>query len=141
VAQRITAIAGSSAYFGQAIVTYSNEAKTALLGVERQSLEQFGAVSEQVALEMVRGVRRVAGSDYALSLTGIAGPGGGTAEKPVGLVFIGLAGPAGEKAWRFQFPGDRNTVRERAASQALDLLRRALLAAQAAPSRPPKKRG
>jgi len=127
VAQRVTNVAGSSMYFKQAAVTYSNESKVSMLGVERQSLERFGAVSEQVALEMARGARRLAASDYALSITGIAGPGGATPEKPAGLVFIALAGPGGEQAFRFQFSGDRATVRECAANQAFDILRRELL--------------
>lgn len=91
----LTDCAGSSAYVEGGVVSYSNEAKMRLLGVREETLIAQGAVSEETAAEMARGARALLGADYALSVTGIAGPGGGTAEKPVGLTFIGLAGPAG----------------------------------------------
>ena len=91
----LTDCAGSSAYVGGGVVSYSNEAKMRLLGVGEDTLIAHGAVSGEVAAEMARGALTLFGTDYALSVTGIAGPGGGTAEKPVGLTFIGLAGPDG----------------------------------------------
>jgi nicotinamide-nucleotide amidase len=127
IAHRVTNVPGSSRYFKQGAVTYANEAKIAMLGVASETLERFGAVSEQVAVAMAEGMKKTAGVDYALSVTGIAGPAGGTADKPVGLVFIGLASSDGTTAHRFQFTGDRTIIRERAANQALDLLRRELL--------------
>jgi nicotinamide-nucleotide amidase len=127
VAQKITRVPGSSAYFEQGVVTYSNAAKERLLGVRRSTLIRHGAVSKACALEMARGVQRRAGTDYGLSITGIAGPEGGTAEKPVGLVHIALAGPGGAVGVEYRFPGERELVRERSALAALDLLRRRLL--------------
>jgi nicotinamide-nucleotide amidase len=127
LSQRITAIPGSSLYFTQGAVTYANEAKTRVLGVSAATLESFGAVSEQTAAEMAAGMRRAAAVDYALSITGIAGPSGGRPDKPVGLVYIGLSGPAGTTVTRYHVPGSRADIRERAATQALDLLRRELL--------------
>jgi nicotinamide-nucleotide amidase len=91
----LTDCAGSSAYVDGALVTYSNEAKMRMLGVCEETLIAHGAVSEATAAEMAAGALAVFGADYALSVTGIAGPGGGSAEKPVGLTYIGLAGPAG----------------------------------------------
>lgn len=129
VCQRITAVPGSSLYFTQGVVAYANEAKQSLLGVPLQTIEQFGAVSEETAHAMAAGARARAGTDYALSLTGIAGPTDGTAEKPTGLVYIGLAARKFTKVMRCQFPGNRLDIRERAADAALDMLRRELLAA------------
>lgn len=93
VASRLTDISGSSAYVLGGIVAYSNTIKMKLLNVREQTLIDYGAVSEQTAHEMALGARALIGTDYALSVTGVAGPGGGTDEKPVGLVYIGLAGP------------------------------------------------
>ncbi|MBN1823793.1 MAG: competence/damage-inducible protein A [Endomicrobiales bacterium] len=127
VAHRITNIPGSSLYFKQAAVTYSNESKKTLLGVKEATLKEFGAVSEETVMEMAEGVKKVSGTDYSISLTGIAGPAGGTSEKPVGLVFVGISGPEGPQAHKFIFSGSRIEIRERAANFALDLLRRRLL--------------
>ena len=98
IAHIITSIAGSSAYFLGGIVAYSNEVKKSVLGVHAQDLEKYGAVSETVALQMAQGARRLTGADYAVSTTGIAGPDGGTPEKPVGTIWMAVAGPQGAKA-------------------------------------------
>jgi nicotinamide-nucleotide amidase len=108
-------------------VTYSNASKTRLLGVKTSLLKSFGAVSAEVARAMADGMRERSGTSLALSVTGIAGPTGGTPEKPVGLVYFGLASEAGPVACRFQFAGDRELIRQRAATVGLDLLRRHLL--------------
>lgn len=118
---------GSSDYFVEGITTYHNRSKVDRLGVKKSTLEKYGAVSKQTAREMAQGLRRRAGVDYALSVTGIAGPGGGTKEKPVGLVYIGLAGPRGTTIKEFRFNGERAWVRNRSALMALDTLRRALV--------------
>src|SRR5690606_19490200 len=105
----------SSGYYMQGAVTYSNAAKTAVLGVDPELLAQFGAVSRQVAKAMAEGVRQWAGTDIGLSVTGIAGPGGGSPAKPVGLVYFGISYPGGTNTFRRQFAGDRLLVKERAA--------------------------
>ncbi len=122
VAHRITAVAGSSAYFLGSIVAYANDAKATLLGVPREVLERPGAVSEPCARAMAEGARRVFGADLAVSTTGIAGPGGGTARKPVGLVYIAVAGPSSTVCEEHHFPGDRASVVAAAADAALVLL-------------------
>lgn len=127
IARRLTDIAGSSKYFLEGAVTYSNDAKMARLGVPAEILENFGAVSAECAEAMAAGMRSTANSDHALSVTGIAGPGGGTAEKPVGTVFIGCAGPDGVRSVKIILPGDRYLIRWRSSQAALDLLRRQLL--------------
>jgi len=127
VAKMLTDIAGSSAYFRYGWVTYANEAKTRQLGVPEQTLIDHGAVSEPTVVAMAAGARERAGATYALSLSGIAGPGGGTPEKPVGTVWFGLAHPAGVQARRFVLTGDREMIRDRAAKMALTLLRFHLL--------------
>lgn len=127
IGHRITNISGSSDYFLGGAVTYSNAAKMKLLGVPEEILATKGAVSAETAAAMAQGVRELFGSDYALSATGIAGPTGGTPEKPVGLVFLGLAGPKGVETQRHQFPGDREMVKTLTAETALDWLRRRLL--------------
>ncbi len=119
---RITSVSGSSECFAGGIISYSNELKEKLLGVERSLLEEHGAVSEEVAAAMAVGVILTTGADYSLSITGIAGPGGGTDKKPVGLVYIGLAGGAETVIRRFLLEGDRNAVRESAVEEALKLL-------------------
>jgi nicotinamide-nucleotide amidase len=124
VAKLLTDVPGSSDYFLEGAVTYSNRAKARQLGVSRISLEKFGAVSSQIAKEMAEGYRRKTGAAYGASVTGIAGPGGGSKEKPVGLVFIGCAGPKRTVVRKFQFNGDREWIRHRAALMALDLLRK-----------------
>ena len=122
IAQKITSVAGASECFDCGVVTYSNEQKRNLLGVSAETLEQYGAVSEQTALEMCKGVKEVADADFGISVTGIAGPGGGTAEKPVGTVWIGICGKNIHKAEKFLFDGDRNQVRESTANTALNMV-------------------
>lgn len=120
--KRITDVSGASNYFQTGFVTYSNEAKSRWLGVRPATLEAHGAVSEAVAREMAEGARAAAQSDVALSITGIAGPTGGTDAKPVGLVWAALATAQGVRARSFVMPGNREEVRERAAQMALALL-------------------
>lgn len=122
----VTSVAGSSDVFLGGFLTYSNELKASLLGVAQSTLERHGAVSEECAVEMAQGARRATGSDWAISVTGVAGPGGGSEEKPVGLVWIALASPGGCVAHRSVLPGNRETTRERAVARALNLLRLAL---------------
>jgi competence/damage-inducible protein CinA-like protein len=127
IAQRLTSVPGSSKYFTEGVVTYSNEAKVRLLGVDKKMIREFGAVSQQVARDMARGVRHKAKTDFGIAVTGIAGPDGGTEEKPVGLVFIALADDAHTEHKRLMIPGDRELVRWRASQAALDMLRRRLI--------------
>jgi nicotinamide-nucleotide amidase len=127
VAERLTDVPGSSTYFMEGVVTYSNEAKTRLLGVPSELIEAHGAVSAEVAEAMAEGVKRRAGVDFGLSVTGIAGPGGGTQAKPVGLVYIALADDAHTEHRRLMLPGDRHLIRWRSSQAALDLLRRRLI--------------
>lgn len=122
-----TAVAGSSDVFQGGVISYTNEAKHELLGVPQDLLDQFGAVSEQVVIAMAEGAMKKLHSPWALSTSGIAGPGGGTPEKPVGTVFVGLAGPDGSTARKLDLRGNRGIVRERTVHVALDILRRALL--------------
>lgn len=122
IAHRITNIAGSSAYFLGGLITYSNEAKMDLLDIPLSDLESEGAVSEEVAGAMAEGARRRFGADYGIGVTGIAGPGGGTREKPVGLVYIGIAGPQKTKITKNLFEGDRETIKQKTADKALELL-------------------
>jgi len=126
IAHRLTNVAGSSSYFLGGVVSYSNAAKASLLGVQASSLNAHGAVSEAVAREMAEGARGQFGADWAVACTGIAGPSGGTAEKPVGLVYIGLAGPAGTRVERCQFNGDRMSIKQQTADRALALVLEAL---------------
>lgn len=127
IAKRITDIPGSSAYFLEGIVTYGNAAKMRLLGVPADLLDTKGAVSSECASAMAKGVRAAAGSDLGLAVTGIAGPDGGSQEKPVGTVFISLAAPDGCWTKRFQFQGSRDEIRTITSWTALDWLRRYLL--------------
>lgn len=127
IAQRLTEVAGSSAYFIEGAVTYSNEAKIRSLGVPREIIEAHGAVSAETAEAMAKGMREKAHTDYALAVTGIAGPGGGTEEKPVGLVFIGYADESETKSIKINLPGDRYLIRWRSSQAALDYLRRQIL--------------
>jgi PncC family amidohydrolase len=119
----ITNVPGSSAYFLGGVVAYSNEAKERLLGVRHETLMEEGAVSAAVALEMARGARALFGADLALSTTGIAGPGGGTPQKPVGLVYIALVAPDRELCERQIWGGERLENKRRSAEQALLLLK------------------
>ena len=122
----ITGEGGSSAYYRGGVLSYANEVKTDLLSVAPVDLEQHGAVSRPVAEQMSRGVRERLGTDYALAVTGVAGPGGGTEEKPVGTTWIALAGPGGVSAGKYRFSGDRERNRRLAVAAALDVLRREL---------------
>jgi nicotinamide-nucleotide amidase len=124
VAARLTDVPGSSDVFRGAIVAYANEVKAAQLGVSEEVLRDHGAVSEETAAAMARGARERLGIDVAVAVTGVAGPDGGTEEKPVGLVYLHAAGPSGELARRLDFPGDRETIRGRSAVAALHLVRR-----------------
>ncbi|MCH8275320.1 MAG: competence/damage-inducible protein A [Armatimonadetes bacterium] len=126
--ERITSVAGASDVYLGGYVTYSNEMKARMLAVERVDLDRFGAVSEPVARQMAEGARRSAGSDYGVAITGIAGPSGGTPEKPVGLVYIVVAGPGGMAVCEERFGGDRENVRVRATQAALAMLRERLVA-------------
>ena len=123
---RLTAVPGSSRYFAGGFITYSNRLKQELLGVPAETLESFGAVSAETAEAMAAGARERGGSTYALSITGVAGPDGGTAEKPVGLVYLGIAGPEGNAVTHRRFIGDRERIRVFTTQAALDLLRRRL---------------
>jgi nicotinamide-nucleotide amidase len=127
IANRLTNVPGTSAVLIAGLVTYSNAAKQKFLGVNAETLAEHGAVSEPVAREMAEGARRETRSIYALSVTGIAGPGGGTPEKPVGTVFVGLAGPFKTIVVKNWNPYDRETFKQVTAQQALDLLRRKIL--------------
>jgi nicotinamide-nucleotide amidase len=126
LAHRLTNVPGSSAYFLAGIVAYSNAAKTDLLGVPARLLLRHGAVSAPVARAMAAGARRRAKATYGIGITGIAGPSGGTAKKPVGLVYIALAGPGGIEVRKHLFIGGRNEVKSQSSQRALDLLRRRL---------------
>jgi PncC family amidohydrolase len=122
IGHRITNVAGSSTYFIGGVTSYAYEAKVRLLGVQWETLEKFGAVSRETVLEMARGVRNALAADIGVSVSGIAGPGGGTPEKPVGATWIGLSAPGYENAWSYRFQGDRSQIKEQAAEQALHRL-------------------
>jgi PncC family amidohydrolase len=119
LAARITDVPGSSDVFAGGIVSYSNEVKVSMLGVSPESLSWHGAVSEKVACEMAEGARVQLGADIAVGITGIAGPGGGSADKPVGLVWIAWSTAGRTEAQRFQFAGDRAAVRRQSVDAAL----------------------
>ena len=127
VSSKLTNTPGSSICFKQSVITYSNESKMQLLNVKQETLEQFGAVSEQTANEMLNGILNLSKSEYAVSITGIAGPGGATKEKPVGLVYIGVSFNGNNEVNKCQFLGTRQDIRERATNVALDSLRRTIL--------------
>ena len=127
LAHRITNVSGSSAYFERGVVTYSDQAKEDLLRVPRALLVAHGAVSAPVVEAMARGICRASNTPIGLAITGIAGPEGGTAAKPVGTVFISLAHPGGVEARKFRFTGGRESIKWQSAQMALDLLRRWLL--------------
>ncbi len=122
VAHRITNIPGSSDYFLGGIVAYANKTKMRLLGVCQETLDLHGAVSEEIARQMAEGACRVLDADIGLSVTGIAGPGGGTDEKPVGLTFVGVCGPGGTRVQRHVWDGDREANKARSATAALCML-------------------
>ncbi len=127
IGARLTDVAGSSDYFIEGAVVYANQAKIETLGVSAELIEKYGAVSAPVAEAMASGMREKAKTDYAVSVTGIAGPTGGSEEKPVGLVFVGYADEAQIKSVKVNLPGDRYLIRWRASQFALDYLRRKLL--------------
>ena len=127
LAKYLTDEAGASIYFAGGWITYSDELKTRELEVDPQLIRADGAVSQAVALAMAKGARDNAAADFALSITGVAGPEGGSSEKPVGTVWIGLSSPRGDVARKYVFPGDRAMIRDRAAKMALTMLRFALL--------------
>ena len=130
IAARITALAGSSAYFAGAVVAYSNQVKEQVLRVPATLLKQYGAVSEPVARAMADGVRGLIGSDLALAVTGIAGPDGGTEEKPVGTVIIAISDRLGSQVEQFRFAGTRGQVRDQTVEQGLSMLKKRLDALQ-----------
>jgi PncC family amidohydrolase len=127
IANRITDVPGSSDYFKGSVVAYSNEAKTAVVGVKKATLENYGAVSEQTALEMARGGRRLLDVDICVSDTGIAGPAGSTPSKPVGLFYLGLAAEDTSFSQTHVFLGDREGNKRDAAEAALDMLKQYLV--------------
>jgi len=116
---RITNVAGSSDYYSGSITAYANDAKERILGVDPATLERHGAVSAETAREMARGIRKALGTEVGISITGIAGPGGATPEKPVGLVWFGLSTPAGEWTWKCTFQGSREQIKASSAQEAL----------------------
>jgi nicotinamide-nucleotide amidase len=130
VAKAITDVAGSSAWFNCGFVTYSNEAKERDLGVSPRVLKKHGAVSEETALQMARGALRATGASIAVAITGIAGPDGGSPDKPVGTVWFGVAARIGRsisvRAQRTRFAGDREAVRRKSVQRALSMMERAI---------------
>jgi len=126
VSHRVTNVPGSSEYYRGGIVSYANEAKVDLLDVRPETLADHGAVSRETALEMAAGVRLALEADVGLSVTGIAGPGGGTPDKPVGLTWTAVRTPDGEAAERHLWQGDRESVKAQSAQAAMALLLRAL---------------
>ncbi|MDO4539633.1 MAG: CinA family protein [Syntrophomonadaceae bacterium] len=122
VARMLTEVPNSSLVFWGGVVTYSNQSKTRLLAVQPETLKRYGAVSPETAREMVLGMLEVSGTDYAVSITGIAGPGGGTEEKPVGLVYIAVAGEGRIEVKEYRFLGDRGEIRRQTSWAALELL-------------------
>jgi len=122
IGHRITNIPGSSDYYLGSVTAYAYEAKEKLLGVQHATLEKFGAVSEETVLEMARGIRNTLSADIGVSVSGIAGPGGGLPHKPVGTVWFGISTPSGDWAFRFLFTGDRSQIKELSAEKALILL-------------------
>jgi len=126
ICQRLTELPGSSEYFLEGVITYSNEAKIVKLKVPAETINLHGAVSSECAEAMAAGMLASARTDHAISVTGIAGPDGGTEDKPIGTIYIGYAGPTGVKSIKIVLPGDRHLIRWRASQAALDYLRRKL---------------
>ncbi len=122
ISHLLTNVPGSSDYYLGGVVAYANDVKRELLGVNDATLRTVGAVSREAALQMARGVRRLLGADYALAVTGIAGPGGSTPGKPVGLVYIALTGPGVERCERHVWDGDRLSNKLKSARRALSML-------------------
>lgn len=130
VAHSITAISGSSGYYQGGIISYADAVKSALLGVPVTAIERHGAVSAQVAVAMAEGVRRAVACDYGVAVTGVAGPGGGSDAKPVGLTYVAVAGPDGHEVRRYLWEGDRGSNKEHSAAAALELLLAVLMTDQ-----------
>lgn len=124
IAKTLTDLAGSSDWFDRGFVTYSNAAKSEMIAVPAALIDEYGAVSEAVASAMASGALRHSDAAYAVAVTGVAGPGGGSAEKPVGTVWIAVAGPRQQRAEKFAFDGDRAAVREATLHSALQMLLR-----------------
>jgi PncC family amidohydrolase len=122
IGKLVTDVPGSSTYFKGGVIAYANEVKAQVLGVRSETLDTFGAVSEETVLEMANGVRVKLGADIGLSVSGIAGPGGGTDEKPIGTTWIGMCTPHAENAYNFMFNGDRHAIREQTAQTALKIV-------------------
>ena len=127
VAERLTSVSGSSRYFLGGAVVYSNELKTELAGVPAEMIERHGAVSREVAAALAEGIRYRCESTLGAGITGVAGPNGGTAEKPVGLVFHAVASDSGTEVIQRNFPGDRKRIRQLASTMALGMVRRKLM--------------
>lgn len=127
IADRITNVPGSSEYFKGSVVAYSNEVKMALFGVKKATLEDYGAVSEQTALEMAQGGRKLLNVDICVSDTGIAGPSGDTPEKPVGLFYLGMAAGDADLSQKHTFPGNREENKRDATEAVLNMLKQYLL--------------
>lgn len=127
IASLVTSVPGSSAWFRGSVVAYSNDIKVNILGVNEETLERFGAVSRETAEEMARGIRRITGTDFSVSATGIAGPSGGSPDKPVGTVWIAVDSPLGTVANMFRFADDRNVNISRSSYTALDMLRKQII--------------
>lgn len=132
LAASLTALPGASAYFAGGVVAYANAVKEGVLAVPHQMLIESGAVSEPVAVAMAEGVRALLQTDWAISTTGIAGPGGGSLDKPVGTVWIAVAGRSGAFAHQFQFAGSRDVIQRAAVQSALEMLLARLEAASTA---------
>jgi PncC family amidohydrolase len=126
IGHKITNIPGCSDYYLGGVIAYANEVKINQLGVSAETLEKHGAVSQETVIEMARGVCERYHAEVGLSVSGIAGPGGGTQEKPIGLIWIGLSTPVIEASWQYTWRGNRQEIKEQAADQALRLLVEAL---------------
>jgi len=124
ISHRITNVPGSSNYYDCSVIAYSNQSKIDILHVSPETLKKFGAVSRQTAIEMAQGIKQVSGSDLGLAVTGIAGPGGGTPEKPVGLVCICLASDESVVCEEFRFKGKREEIKFQASEAALEMIKK-----------------
>jgi len=123
ISHRITNVPGSSNYYNCSVIAYSNQSKIDTLHVSPETLKKFGAVSHQMAIEMAQGIKQISGSDLGLAVTGIAGPGGGTPEKPVGLVYICLASDESVVCEEFRFKGKRGEIKFQASEAALQMIK------------------
>ena len=123
LASKIGNVPGASSVFNESYVTYANESKTKILGVKEKTLQLFGAVSEETAQEMVEGLHRVTGADVSIAVTGIAGPDGGTKEKPVGLVFVAVNFDGKTTIYKLNLKGDRQKIREEVCAYSLNYVR------------------